>query len=351
MNSLDAGDTTPRLQRVALVENYHLVDVEAPNPVNDPKFVEFADWLQQCNVPRHLAETIFQHYGPSALQVVQSDPYRLVWEVGGIGFKTADSIGRGLGLSPAAPSRLEAGFVYTLRQTVSDGHVYVPLPYLVERANHLLDTDEASLYLALDRLATNGHIRQEALPGQSKVAIYLAALHRAEIGVAAALRQLLGSPASRLLGCGHGSQSDVIGVPLTAEQHQAVGMALASKVSILTGQPGTGKTTALRALIARLEAGGRRYALACPTGRAAKRLSEVTERPAQTIHRLLGYSPELGFAFNGDQRLEVDMVIVDETSMVDLPLMYRLLQALNPAAQLRKGCRVFCGTGTGPAHE
>jgi len=334
MNSLDAGDIAPRPQISDLAGNDHLVDVEGPNRATDSKFKEFAEFLYQCGVPRHLAETIFQHYGPSALQVVQADPYRLVWEVAGIGFKTADSLGRGLGLSQAAPSRLEAGVVYTLRQTVSDGHVYVPLPYLVGRANHLLDTDEASLFLALERLAAKGHIRQEALPGQSMVAIYLTALHKAEIGVAAALRQLLASPASRLLGCGSGCSSDVNGALLSPEQYQAVRMALASKVSILTGQPGTGKTTALRALIAKLEAGGRRYALACPTGRAAKRLSEVTARPAQTIHRLLGYSPDFGFAFNAEQRLDVDMVIVDETSMVDLPLMYRLLQALNPATHL-----------------
>jgi len=333
MNSLDAGDIAPRLQIGGPTENDDLVDAELPNRVNDSKFKEFAEFLQQCGVPMHLTGTIYQHYGSSALQVVQSDPYRLVWEVAGIGFKTADSLGRGLGLSPAVPSRLEAGVVYTLRQTVGDGHVYVPLPNLVGRASHLLDTDESSLFLALDRLATSGHVWQEALPGQSTIAVYLTALHRAEIGVAMALRQLLASPESRLSGCPNGRDSDVNGT-LSSEQYQAVGLALSSKVSILTGQPGTGKTTALRALIARLEAYGRRYALACPTGRAAKRLSEVTARTAQTIHRLLGYSPELGFAFNADQQLDVDMVIVDEVSMVDLPLMYRLLQALNPATHL-----------------
>jgi exodeoxyribonuclease V alpha subunit len=333
MATLDADDAAPLLETWDTMENDNPQDPEVPNWANDAKFQEFSLFLSKFGVHAQLAETIYQHYGSSAMQVVQTDPYRLVWEVAGIGFKTADTISRGLGMLPNTPSRLDAGVMYALWQMISDGHVYVPLPCLVGRASQLLNIDEPVLRPTLGRLEQNGHIRPDALPCKSTVAIYPTSLYQAEIGVVAALRCMLGSSESRLCGCGSCLDSDASD-GLSTEQHQAVSLALASKVSILTGQPGTGKTTALRALIKTLEACERRYALACPTGRAAKRLSEVTGRQAQTIHRLLGYSPELGFTFNAHQRLDVDIVIVDEASMVDLPLMYRLIQAIQPATHL-----------------
>ena len=333
MSALNADNAAPLLAGRDAVESDALRSTSGIDRLNDVKFREFATIVKAFGVHVDLAERIFQRYGQSAIQVVQLDPYRLVWEVAGIGFKTADRIGLGLGYSPNAPSRLDVGVVYTMWQIIAEGHVYVPAPYLIGGAAHMLDLDELSISQTLVRLEGTQHIRADALPDSATMAIYPTSLYRAEAGVAKYMCRMLGTPESRLLRCGNDlvSQGDR---DLTLEQLQAVSMALSAKVSILTGQPGTGKTTALRALIGRLEASGRRYALACPTGRAAKRLSEVTERPAQTIHRLLGYSPKTGFAFNARQRLDLDIVIVDEASMVDLPLMYRLVQAIDPATHL-----------------
>ena len=333
MTALNVNDAAPLLARRAAVENEDLDVTSGIDRLNDAKFQELAAFVKAFGVHADMAELIYLHYGTSAMQVVQTDPYRLVWEVAGVGFKTADRIGRGLGFPPNTLSRLDAGVMYALWQIIAEGHVYVPAPYLIGSAAHLLDIDEVTITQTLVRLEGDEHICADTLPGQTTMAIYPSSLHKAEIGVAAHLLRMVGLADSRLSGYVRDVDSDVQN-KLSPEQGQAVSMALGSKVSILTGQPGTGKTTALRALIDRLEACGQRYALACPTGRAAKRLSEVTGRPAQTIHRLLGYSPKTGFAFNAHQRLDVDIVIVDEASMVDLPLMYRLVQAIDPATHL-----------------
>ncbi len=298
-------------------------------------------FLHGYGVSTNLAIKIYKQYGEQALAVVKSDPYRLARDIFGVGFKTADKIARLLGLPADHPSRIEAGLIYSLREMLDAGHVYAPDGELVERAAKLLDLPEREIPPALERLSSDGRIRQDRLPiiGDSKDAImqavvYLAAYYEAETGLAERF-QLLASSRS-LPGLAAQGRLDLFGEHrnLSAEQKAAVEMALSSPVSVLTGGPGTGKTTCIQALLAATEAAGKRYALASPTGRAAKRLSEATGRPASTIHRLLGYSPGEGFKYNAANPLPADLLVIDEASMLDLLLAHNLLKALRPGTHL-----------------
>jgi exodeoxyribonuclease V alpha subunit len=301
-------------------------------------------FLHSHGVSTNLAVKIYKQYGDQSLAVVQSDPYRLARDIYGIGFKTADSIARALGLPPDHPSRVEAGLVYTLNEMSDDGHVYVPSPELSGRAIELLGVPPDLVPPALQRLAQEDRIRQEVLPGEEKrhpgasiqelsgvyglPAIYLTPFYHGETGVAERLR-VLAQAKPKL--------SKVVGPPnpsLSGEQQSAVSAALEHPLSVLTGGPGTGKTFTIQSLITALEASHARYALASPTGRAAKRLSEATGRPASTIHRLLGFSPGEGFKHNAENPLPVDLLVVDETSMLDLLLANHLLKALHPGTHL-----------------
>ncbi len=314
-------------------------------------------FLHGHGVSTNLAIKIYKHYGDEALGIVRSDPYRLARDIYGVGFKTADRIAQALGLPTDHPSRIEAGLVYALNEMTDDGHVYAPRQNLEQRAVELLQVPAELVQPALERLAQDDRIRQEAVPvlkeaqpassqGQSsglasvseagvvygQPAVYLTPLYISEVGLAQRLGKLAMALPSRL--------SDLppafvtIDPQLSPEQASAIRTALSHPVSVLTGGPGTGKTTALRALIAVLESAGKRYALASPTGRAAKRLSEATGRSASTIHRLLGFSPGEGFKFNADNPLPVDILVVDEASMLDLSLAYSLLKAIQPGTHL-----------------
>lgn len=314
-------------------------------------------FLHSYAISTTLAVKIYKQYGDQALGVVRSDPYQLARDITGIGFKTADRIARALGMPADHPGRLEAGVLYALDQTVDEGHVYFPRPELVQQAVALLGTPLELVDAAVERLAQAGLVRLEAqpplLPAEAPLAalegeaspavreepasyappaVYRAALYQCELGVAERLAALGGAWPTRL--------SDLppafleLEAQLSPEQQEAIRTAIRQPVSVLTGGPGTGKTTALRALITALESAGKRYALASPTGRAAKRLSQATGRPASTIHRLLGYSPGEGFKLNTAHPLDVDMLVVDEASMLDLGLAYNLLKALAAGSHL-----------------
>jgi exodeoxyribonuclease V alpha subunit len=298
-------------------------------------------FLHGHGVSTNLAIKIYKQYGEQALAVVKSDPYRLARDIFGVGFKTADKIARLLGLPIDHPSRIEAGVVYSLREMLDAGHVYAPAPVLVERAAGLLELPAEQVPPALERLSRDGRTRQESLPAEddspnadSQPAVYLSAYYEAETGLAERLRLLSGSRS--LPGLAAQGRLDLFGEQgnLSGEQKTAVEMALASPVSVLTGGPGTGKTTCIQALLRAVEASGKRYALASPTGRAAKRLSEATQRPASTIHRLLGYAPGEGFKYHAGNPLPVDLLVIDEASMLDLLLAHNLLKALRPGAHL-----------------
>lgn len=303
-------------------------------------------FLQEHGVSTSLAVKIYKTYGDNAIQQVRDDPYRLARDIYGVGFKTADKIARDLGLPPDHPTRLEAGLVYVLNQMVDDGHMYLPEPELIRQAAELLEVSPTEVQAALERAVAAEMVKCEVLPSlteeQATRAVYLPSLYHAEVGTARSLRRILEMPHSRLslplwqedwpaLIAAAAAESDV---PLTKRQREAIHKALTHKVSILTGGPGTGKTTALRTLIRVLQRQGVRFALASPTGRAAKRLSEATGHPAKTIHRLLGYSPAQGFLFNEENPLPADFIIVDECSMLDCVLAYALFRAVDPRAHV-----------------
>jgi exodeoxyribonuclease V alpha subunit len=300
-------------------------------------------FLQSHGVSTSLAVKIHKTYGDQALSIVQTDPYRLARDIYGIGFKTADQIARHLGLPPDHPSRLEAGLIYALHQASEDGHVYLPRDRLAETAATLLDVPPSELEPAISQAAESGSVKIEAPAGEEGEvqAVYLPPFYYAEVGIASRLRRIIETPHSRL-----GSSFDLnwptlidraaseTGIALSEQQKSAIHTALTHKVSTLTGGPGTGKTTTLRVLIGVLISQRHTFALASPTGRAAKRLSEATGQPARTIHRLLGYSPAQGFAYHEDYPLSVDMVIVDEVSMLDTVLANALFRAVDPASHL-----------------
>lgn len=284
-------------------------------------------FLQGHGISAGLAIKVYKQYGDGAIGVVRSDPYRLARDIWGIGFKTADKIARALGLPPDAPSRLEAGLVFVVSELADDGHTFAPQSELLNQASALLEVPAEALRPALSRLISNERLRRDKVAEHD--AIYLPPFLHAEAWLAMQLKRLMNTPARPMQ-----LSLTRFNADLSPEQMSAVHMAMESKVSILTGGPGTGKTTTLRALILALEMTGRRYALASPTGRAAKRLSQATGREAKTIHRLLGYSPDGTYKHNEDNPLEIDMLVVDETSMLDLVLAYHLLKAVPAAARV-----------------
>ena len=301
-------------------------------------------FLQGHGVSTGLAVKIYKQYGDESLHIVQTDPYQLARDIWGIGFRTADKIARALGLPADAPTRLEAGLAYVLSEMADDGHVFSPEPALLAAATELLEVPADTLPAALDRLAAARRIARELLSGDGQPvrAVYLMPFYQAEVHTAERLLALLNAPVSRLADLARldweaelaRAEAGQHSVELSAEQRQAVRLALTNKVCVLTGGPGTGKTTTLRALIRVLERRQHPVALCSPTGRAAKRLSEATGRPAQTLHRLLGFAPTGGFKFNEQQRLPAHLIVVDEVSMLDLILTNNLLKAVDPAAHL-----------------
>jgi exodeoxyribonuclease V alpha subunit len=312
-------------------------------------------FLQSHNVSTSHAVRIFKTYGDASIDVVRSDPYRLARDIHGIGFLTADKIARELGLAHDSPQRVQAGITYTLGQMADDGHVYAPQGELIHESTRILDVPPDLVAEGIERLAAEQQVHVEpftydqptgepgAQPLHEDRAIYLPPFYYGEMGAANRLRTILSVEKSRLAFY-QGADLDRVfhhlarqdDLALNQGQQAAVRMALTHKGTVLTGGPGTGKTTAVRTIIRLLEARGYSYALAAPTGRAAKRLAEATGRTAKTIHRLLEFKPHKGFLFqrNEENPLDVDMVIVDEASMLDLLLTNHLLKAVHPESHL-----------------
>ncbi len=289
-------------------------------------------FLQSHGVSTALAVKIYKAYGDAALTIVRTDPYRLARDIWGIGFLTADKIARALGVQPDDPARIQAGARYVLGKFSDDGHTFATRADLIREAGAALDASAELIQTALDSLRAAEEIIVE------DEAVYLAPFYYAEIGVVNRLAQIRASPHSRLTEFRTLDWQTAFEwiatksqIALTEKQQAAVQVALTAKISILTGGPGTGKTTSVRALIQLLKAKRKTFKLAAPTGRAAKRLSEATGEPAQTLHRLLEFKPFEGnkFARDRENPLDADLIIVDELSMIDLLLMNALLKAID----------------------
>jgi len=295
-------------------------------------------FLQSHGVSTAHAARIYKLYGDRAIAVVKEDPYRLAADVLGIGFKTADEIAKSLGLLSTSPQRARAGVLHVLGALSDGGHTFCPRTALVESAVSLLEIDGAGIDAAVGELARDGAIVVEPFGDGQHDAVYLKALHAAECEVAARLKMLLVSPTSPLqmdIGSAIAWFESKQKIVLGEAQRQAVRSALTSKVLVVTGGPGTGKTTLVNGVIRILEGKKKTVALAAPTGRAAKRMSEATGKEAKTIHRLLEYSPKrMAFQRNEENRLAADVVVLDEASMIDTLLASHLLRAIGPASRI-----------------
>jgi len=319
------------------------------NAWRDQKQVkEIMIFLQGHGVSTNLAVKIYKTYGDQALEIVQKNPYQLERDIYGVGFKTADRIAQALGLPGDHPSRIEAGLVFALNEMINEGHVYAPKEVLTKRAIELLEVPPDLIAPGLERLAQDDRIRSDLIPLQPEIksnenqaisegraaygtsVVYLTPLYHGEKNVARYLCELA-KKSMQIEELHHIMFPDQT---LSNEQQSAVTMALTNPLSILTGGPGTGKTTCLKALIQILVEQRKTFALASPTGRAAKRLSEATGQPAKTIHRLLEFSPVEGFKHDEHNPLKLDFLIVDEASMLDLLLMNHLLRAIQPGTHL-----------------
>lgn len=305
-------------------------------------------FLQEVGLPTGMAVRIYKQYGDAALDIVRDEPYRLADEVYGIGFLTADRIAAALGLPHDDPRRVAAGLRHALGAASEDGHCFLPAAELTQRAAALLGVDEALVAEVLHTPELAGELelvdwapRGGGAPPAP--AVYLKPLAMAETGVAAAIARLQRAP-SPMAGFYRQARWGQVfahlaerrAISLAPRQQEAVRMALTEKVSVLTGGPGTGKTTTLRTVVQLARARGHTVLLASPTGRAAKRLSEAAGAEAKTIHRLLEYAPGGGGSFRRDAGypLACDLLVVDEVSMLDVLLANHLLKAVPTHAHL-----------------
>ncbi len=280
-------------------------------------------FLQGHEVSTSHATKIFKTYGSDSISIVQENPYRLADDIWGIGFKTADTIAEKMGIEKDRFIRLRSGILYTLNKLSENGHCYAVREQLIRTAEQLLEVEGAELEITLDEmLRTEDVIREEE-------AIYLPPFFFSETGCAKRLLKLLAARRRVQIAVdAMASFGENQNITYDEVQLEAIRVALSSKVMILTGGPGTGKTTTTMGIIAAYRAAGCQILLAAPTGRAAKRMSEATGMEAKTIHRLLEYKPPEGYQRREENPLEGDVLILDECSMIDIMLMYNLLKAL-----------------------
>lgn len=289
-------------------------------------------FLQGHGVQPALAGKIHRRYGDDAVTVLRKDPYRIAREIGGVSFRGADALASRLGIAKEAPERVRAGLLHTLGEAAGRGHVFLPDAELREAARALLDVPDTAIKPALQELALS------ALAVREGDAWYLGPLHAAERGAAQRLKALLATPRETL----HIDFDRALAwaerefkIRLAEEQRAAIRAGVEAKVLVITGGPGTGKTTVINSLLAILEKKGQSFLLAAPTGRAAKRMEEATGREARTLHRLLEFSPKAGgFARHEGNPLETGLLVVDEASMLDAHLLHATLRAVPPFCRL-----------------
>ncbi|GLR80273.1 ATP-dependent RecD-like DNA helicase [Azospirillum oryzae] len=286
-------------------------------------------FLHANGVGTSRAVRIYKTYGQEAIQLITENPYRLARDIRGIGFKTADAIAAKLGIEKTAMVRVRAGIGYALAEAMDEGHCGLPVEDLEKLASELLEVATDLVAEALTDELRDGAVIADQLEGRD--CVFLAGLYRAEQAIAARLRGLAAGtlpwPAIDMQKALEWVEGKT-GLTLAPSQREAVRLALASKVMVITGGPGVGKTTLVNSILKILAAKHIRILLCAPTGRAAKRLSESTGLEARTIHRMLAFDPAAGsFKHSEENRLECDLLVVDETSMVDVPLMNALLKA------------------------
>ncbi len=309
-------------------------------------------FLQSHGVSPSYAVKIYKQYGDSAIAVVSENPYQLATDIFGIGFKTADRIAGSLGIPLDSPRRAAAGVLHVLAELADAGHVYAPRERLLAETGRMLEIETAIAESAIAELAASGAVVIEpgapldrpAAAGAAGAgaaadpAVYLRALHIAESGLAERIAHLMAAPVQPIaidIERALAWFEERAGMSLAPRQRDAIRRAVTAKVLVITGGPGTGKTTLVNGIIEILERKGRRILLAAPTGRAAKRLRETTGREAKTVHRLLEFAPRsMAFERNVENPLDADMLVLDETSMVDTPLAYHVAKALRGSCQL-----------------
>ena len=299
-------------------------------------------FLQGHGVSPAYAAKIYKKYAKASVAVVQQNPYKLATDIFGIGFITADKIAGNLGISKESLIRAEAGILYVLHQLSDEGHVYYPYEPLVEECKKILGVERDTIVKAFGKISFEKKIVIEDLNKEdikeNNKAVYLAKFHVCEVGVAARLQELMRFPKKLKAFDREKALEWVQGelkIQLAKNQKQAVKEAIEKKVMVVTGGPGTGKTTIINSIIKICGRLGQRVLLSAPTGRAAKRMAEATGHESKTIHRLLEFSPkEGGFKRDENNPLDADLIVIDETSMVDIVLMYQFLKAVPKDATL-----------------
>jgi len=303
-------------------------------------------FLQGVGVSTSLAVRIYKTYKDASISVVKNEPYRLAGDVWGIGFKTADTIAQAMGIPHDSPERVKAGLQFALSEATGDGHCYLPEAELIATATEILGVEAPLAETCLEELSGEEGVVMEYLQtpddnGERVTAVYLVPFHRAEVSLAGGLSRLRSAPAERLPGfttvdweAASAWLQKTTGSLLAPEQAEAVRLALTRRVAVLTGGPGCGKSFTVRSIVALAKAKKAKIILAAPTGRAAKRLSELAGMEASTLHRLLQLRPGGDAAFDRDNPLDADLVVVDEASMLDVLLANTLVKAIAPGAHL-----------------
>ncbi|MFJ2267419.1 ATP-dependent RecD-like DNA helicase [Streptomyces sp. NPDC087849] len=303
-------------------------------------------FLQGVGVSTSIAVRIYKKYEDASISVVKNQPYRLAADVWGIGFLTADKIAQAVGIPHDSPERVKAGLQYALSQSTDQGHCFLPEERLIADGVKLLQVDTGLVIECLAELAADPEgVVREKVPspegGEPVTAIYLVPFHRAEVALAAQVQRLLRTPEDRMPAFQDVDWDKALtwlagrtGATLAPEQEAAVRLALSRKVAVLTGGPGCGKSFTVRSVVELARAKRAKVVLAAPTGRAAKRLSELTGAEASTVHRLLELKPGGDAAYDRDRPLDADLVVVDEASMLDLLLANKLFKAVAPGAHL-----------------
>ncbi|MGZ6574654.1 MAG: SF1B family DNA helicase RecD2 [Solirubrobacteraceae bacterium] len=304
-------------------------------------------FLSGVGVSTSLAVRIYKRYGEDSIAVVRSEPYRLASEVWGIGFRTADTIAQAVGIPHESPQRIKAGLQYTLSQAADNGHCYLPEPDVIREAAKILEVDQELIDPCLAELVADEGVVREGVPashdpaGGTVAAVYLLPFHRAERSLAGGLLELLSSSQERLPAFAQvdwhkalGWLRTQTGQDLAAGQLEAIKLALTRKVAVLTGGPGCGKSFTIRSVVKLATAKNATVVLVAPTGRAAKRLAELTGHEASTVHRLLELQPGGDPKYDRENPLDADLVVVDEASMMDVILANKLVKAIPEGAHL-----------------